>query len=770
MASDQAERPRFYEGQYLGPEDLSAAVDYGRWAIARHDLGAHAWGIAVGLELREVDALAGGVDVYVEPGYAVDGFGRPLVVTSALPVPVDQLALLRIALTSGQTSAAVPVWLRYTETETAQPPYGFAGCADGDASGRIIEGCEVIVGERSLADQRDPVTINGTSTDPTQALQTIETTAPLLCDASVPFQDFPSGDDHWWLIPLGYVRWQPGSPGSLQAATEDDRRATRHLRHYLGVVTENVYAAGDLLRLRPRATMPASGTASTGTPCDDPFPHASGDVDLAYDATTQRVTPLELVWIEGNLRLVGDARMFGGEIELRTADGDTGGVPMRLHRVEANSVLDSGGNTLSGRDLEIRIGNIGDDGRNRLVIGVNPAESTDPIGAKVVVQNDGKVGIGTFNPLTALLAPLTIRGIGSAEELISFEGADGTGKWHINDKLGGNSNGLNFSETNVQDGRLFLAAGGKVGLSTTTPAAKLDVAGLPTQAGSLWLRVGDGGDSGRFWVEYSDDLAPRLVLSDYDDPPRIRFQQIGTGSESAPQYMSWIGHAGQSSPDIAIMGGKLGVGTQQPLVPLHVLGGDDASVSPTSGFLVLGPTTGENLVLDNNEIMARNNGAISPLYLQNDGGDLVAHNNVDESRKVVVKDSGYVGIGTSAPMEQLDVRGNVKFGGSGELFAIGGVQNWRVVSGWITGSGAFHSGSGFSSTRTGAGRYTVTFTTAFTNAPTVVITPLDSAGDRNVATLHNTQADSFQVVVMNMDTNINEQDTAFTFVAFGFHS
>src|SRR6266511_4135667 len=80
MALAQDQRPRFFEGQYLGAEDLSAAVAYGRMQHARHALGAHTWGIAIGLELKETTLPGGAVDVHIMPGYAWDGFGRFLVV------------------------------------------------------------------------------------------------------------------------------------------------------------------------------------------------------------------------------------------------------------------------------------------------------------------------------------------------------------------------------------------------------------------------------------------------------------------------------------------------------------------------------------------------------------------------------------------------------------------------------------------------------------------------------------------------------------------
>ena len=48
----------------------------------------------------------------------------------------------------------------------------------------------------------------------------------------------------------------------------------------------------------------------------------------------------------------------------------------------------------------------------------------------------------------------------------------------------------------------------------------------------------------------------------------------------------------------------------------------DVSLASTGHGFQVGPTSGENLRMDANEIMAANNGAVSPLYLNNDGGDI----------------------------------------------------------------------------------------------------------------------------------------------------
>lgn len=56
-----------------------------------------------------------------------------------------------------------------------------------------------------------------------------------------------------------------------------------------------------------------------------------------------------------------------------------------------------------------------------------------------------------------------------------------------------------------------------------------------------------------------------------------------------------------------------------PEVPLHIAAGVDLTLSGGGGFM-LGSPTARNLVFDNNEIQARDNGAFSELKFQNEGG------------------------------------------------------------------------------------------------------------------------------------------------------
>jgi hypothetical protein len=82
----------------------------------------------------------------------------------------------------------------------------------------------------------------------------------------------------------------------------------------------------------------------------------------------------------------------------------------------------------------------------------------------------GNVGIGTRSPERWRLA---VQG----GELVSFKNTTGATKWHINDWNGSTlgSGDLNIAETGVADGRLYLEAGGNVGIGTNAPRDRLQI-------------------------------------------------------------------------------------------------------------------------------------------------------------------------------------------------------------------------------------------------------------------------------------------------------
>jgi hypothetical protein len=68
---------------------------------------------------------------------------------------------------------------------------------------------------------------------------------------------------------------------------------------------------------------------------------------------------------------------------------------------------------------------------------------------------------------------------------------------------------------------------------------------------------------------------------------------------------------------------KVGIGfSAAPNTKLQILGGSDCSLS-SNGFVQFGATNSWNLILDDNEILARNNGEGNDLFVQNDGGNVL---------------------------------------------------------------------------------------------------------------------------------------------------
>lgn len=78
--------------------------------------------------------------------------------------------------------------------------------------------------------------------------------------------------------------------------------------------------------------------------------------------------------------------------------------------------------------------------------------------------------------------------------------------------------------------------------------------------------------------------------------------------------------------------------------------------------MAIGPVDGGNIVLDSNEIQARNNGSTAHLYLQTYGGQLMLGNSTPNAKLHVI---GNVMIGTGTPTHDLDVNGTAGKTGGG---------------------------------------------------------------------------------------------------------
>lgn len=75
--------------------------------------------------------------------------------------------------------------------------------------------------------------------------------------------------------------------------------------------------------------------------------------------------------------------------------------------------------------------------------------------------------------------------------------------------------------------------------------------------------------------------------------------------------------------DLVIDNNNIGINNANPITKLHIIGGQDANLNSSSnGYIMNGLSSSTNLILDNNEILARNGISPSTLYLQQEGGNM----------------------------------------------------------------------------------------------------------------------------------------------------
>jgi len=194
---------------------------------------------------------------------------------------------------------------------------------------------------------------------------------------------------------------------------------------------------------------------------------------------------------------------------------------------------------------------------------------------------------------------------------------------------------------------------GNVGIGTTGPAATLEVS-KPNATVRVTSTAADGTSQLDLKGDSPSGLSSNVLgtIRFLDELNTVHAQiSSGKGLFSSPLSFAVDG----TTQMVLTSNGNLGVGTTLPVVKLQVLGGVDSEPG-SGGFVVLGATNEGNISIDNNEIMARDNGAPSTLFINNDGGDV----------SILASGGGQVGIGMAPGPCTLTVFNS--------LFVNGGVQ------------------------------------------------------------------------------------------------
>lgn len=256
------------------------------------------------------------------------------------------------------------------------------------------------------------------------------------------------------------------------------------------------------------------------------------------------------------------------------------------------------------------------------------AQSNSTAGYGVYGTSSGVAGVAGLTSANGGAAGVS--GLASAVSGTSFgvrgesESTNGYGVFGLASATSGNTIGIygqSLSPTGF--GGYFVAPrnyfSGSVGIGTSSPDSPLEISAAVSGLGSA------------------------MYVHNTSTGGAAVFESLGAGG--LPAMICYK----NDGPVLRVVGTFTSAGAVADDAPLAIGGGSDTAAAG-GGFLVCGPTNGLNLSIDNNEIMARNNGTPGALALNAEGGNV----------NLLQSGTGNVGIGTSAPTHKLDVNGFIR--------------------------------------------------------------------------------------------------------------
>lgn len=275
---------------------------------------------------------------------------------------------------------------------------------------------------------------------------------------------------------------------------------------------------------------------------------------------------------------------------------------------------------------------------------------------------DKRFGIGVTTPD----CPLGIKATGTNQSLISFHDASQISKWNMNmNPSGSTPKGFNIDQvtTSGNVSRLFIhETNGNVGMGTITPEEKLHVKGA-NDGGNVSIMVENlESGSGTGWLMSAID----------DNALTARQKTFAIHEKVGNSLLERITVLATNSSGIK----NVGVNETLPFATLHVTRPPSDPLEPVSlaentGILLLGQIDNNNLAMDSRQIQARHgsyisnvlNFTVSSLNLQPYGGGITINNgSTNASDKATITTNGMLGLGTTTPVEKIDIDGAIKIG------------------------------------------------------------------------------------------------------------
>lgn len=302
--TDPIQRPRYYEGQVLGADDLTAGLDYTRAQAARHNRLVHRWGIVSGLALTATPRTGAGaswVEVTMGAGMAIDGTGREIVVPD--DVLLDERAFERRRITVGDPEAWYPVVIAGTDLGALPPPVT-RKCTPARAS-RTTEGWQLDFAAPGFE-------VN------------LETQTVPAVDAGA---GGASGSPRWWIL-IGYVKWD----AALRRFTAIADEYAGVGRRWIGVRADEIEGRGGRVLVRTRAAQAAQRSAAAVVEGKLGATLQLGTADLRG-----HLSPRVSIDSEGTIESVA------GKLALRTGSARVANVPVaEIAKVEGGGTFTFG--------------------------------------------------------------------------------------------------------------------------------------------------------------------------------------------------------------------------------------------------------------------------------------------------------------------------------------------------------------------------------------------------------------------------------------------
>jgi hypothetical protein len=225
--------------------------------------------------------------------------------------------------------------------------------------------------------------------------------------------------------------------------------------------------------------------------------------------------------------------------------------------------------------------------------------------------------------------------------------------------------------TNSAD-RMSFTPGGNIGVGITNPTSRFQITGGDDVSLTLNGYLMLGTDGGQNLVFDNNEIQARndSAIADLFLQAEGGVTQFGKTTESNIEIGNTTIAAyynGSSEELILQPNGKTRVGSFLDFAntKFHISEGVDAGVANNqSGYMMIGRSNGENVVFDNNEILARNNGAVSTLFLARDGSKVQLGNGTEASgTKLHIttgndaglpdNESGYIMMGSQAGINMV---------------------------------------------------------------------------------------------------------------------